>query len=289
MNRKQALKTLAVSAGALISPITLPALKNNKVFRNQLKGNVNHSACRWCYNNTPLEVLADFGKEIGLQSIELLEPEEYKVVTKRGLTCAMANGSMIGIPNGFNNPDNHEKLKKDFIERLPIAADHGFTKMICFSGNHWKKSINKGMDYCAKGLEPVIKEAAKYNITICMELLNSKVNHEGYQCDSTEWGVKLTKSLGVDNFKLLYDIYHMQVMEGDVIATIRKYSEYIGHYHTGGVPGRHEINETQELNYPAIMQAIADTGYKGYVGQEFIPTAEDPLESLKHGVLTCDI
>ena len=132
-------------------------------------------------------------------------------------------------------------------------------------------------------------EAAKYNITICMELLNSKVDHAGYQCDSTEWGVQLAQTLGMDNFKLLYDIYHMQIMEGDVIATIRKYSNYIGHYHTGGVPGRYEINETQELNYPAIMQAILDTGYRGFVGQEFIPTANNPLESLKMVVITCDV
>ncbi|MEO0554301.1 MAG: TIM barrel protein [Bacteroidota bacterium] len=289
MNRKQALRTLAASTGVFISPLSSQSTVTDTWSKARLKGNVNHSACRWCYSKIPLETLAQFGKEIGLKSIELLEPEEYTTVTDLGLTCAMPNGSMIGIPNGFNNPDNHDQLKKDFLKRLPMAADYGFTKMICFSGNHWKKSYKKGVDYCAKGLEPVLAEAAKYNITICMELLNSKVDHAGYQCDSTEWGVQLAQTLGMDNFKLLYDIYHMQIMEGDVIATIRKYSNYIGHYHTGGVPGRHEINETQELNYPAIMQAILDTGYRGFVGQEFIPTANNPLESLKMGVITCDV
>ena len=289
MNRKQALKTIAASTGILLSPLSGKALATSGGLNSRLKGNINHSVCRWCYKGISLEKLTTFGKKIGLKSIELLEPEEYKTVVDQGLTCAMANGSMIGIPNGFNNPDNHEKLKKDFFARLPVAADHGFTKMICFSGNHWKKSEQKGIEYCAKGLEPVVKEAAKYNITICMELLNSKVNHAGYQCDHTEWGVRLVDTLGMENFKLLYDIYHMQVMEGDVIATIRKSSKYIGHYHTGGVPGRHEIDDTQELNYPAIMRAVLETGYTGFVGQEFIPAAPEPLESLKAGVLICDV
>ncbi|MEM6523218.1 MAG: TIM barrel protein [Bacteroidota bacterium] len=287
MNRNQALRTLAASTGVLISPFSSRSLAAE--FKTELKGNINHSACRWCYGQISLKKLATFGKEIGVKSIELLEPDEYKTVTDLGLTCAMPNGSMIGIPYGFNHPNHHDRLKKDFLERLPTAAEHGFTKMICFSGNHWKKSHKKGLDYCARGLEPIVQEATKYNITICMELLNSKVDHVGYQCDHTEWGVKLVDKLGADNFKLLYDIYHMQVMEGDVIATIRKYNEYIGHYHTGGVPGRNEIDKTQELNYPAIMRAILDTGYKGFVGQEFIPTKAEPLESLKQGVLICDV
>ena len=289
MNRKQALKTIASSSAVLLTSTKGDAFYSSKDGNDQLKGNINHSACRWCYRDIPLPELATAGKDMGLKSIELLEPDEYKTVTKTGLTCAMANGSMIGIPNGFNQPKNHSKLKKDFFERLPIAAEYGLTKMICFSGNHWEESEKKGLDHCAFGLEPVLEEAAKYNITICMELLNSKVNHAGYQCDRTAWGVELAEKLGADNFKLLYDIYHMQVMEGDIIATITEYSKYIGHYHTGGVPGRNEIDESQELNYAAIMKAILDTGYTGYVGQEFIPKDPDPLESLRQGLSICDI
>ncbi len=289
MNRKQAIKTIVASSTVLFSSLKGTSSVRLDHTSNTLKGNINHSACRWCYSGIALEELAAAGKEMGLKSIELLEPDEYTTVTDIGLTCAMANGSMIGIPNGFNHPDNHQKLKKDFFERLPVAADHGLTKMICFSGNHWDESGKKGLDYCARGLEPVVREAAKYGIVICMELLNSKVNHQGYQCDRTEWGVQLVDKLGLDNFKLLYDIYHMQVMEGDIIATITKYAQYMGHYHTGGVPGRNEIDETQELNYPAIMRAILATGYKGYVGQEFIPKDPAPLQSLKQGVLICDV
>ena len=289
MDRKQALKTIAASSAVLLSPIKVDSLNKPDNGPGKLKGNINHSACRWCYKDIPLTELAAAGKDIGLKSIELLEPGEYKTVTSVGLTCAMANGSMIGIPNGFNQPKNHSQLKKDFLERLPVAAEYGLGKMICFSGNHWEESGEKGLDHCASGLAPILKEAARYNITICMELLNSKVNHAGYQCDHTSWGVQLVEKLGVDNFKLLYDIYHMQVMEGDIIATITEYSKYIGHYHTGGVPGRNEINESQELNYPAIMKAILEAGYTGYVGQEFIPKDPAPLESLKQGVLICDV
>ena len=195
----------------------------------------------------------------------------------------------VGITQGFNDPNNHEQLFKDFSARIPSASDLGIKNIICFSGNRYGISDESGLNHCAKGLEPVVKLADKYGMTVCMELLNSKVDHPDYQCDHTSWGVKLVDALGLDNFKLLYDIYHMQIMEGDIISTITANKDYIAHYHTGGVPGRAEIDKSQELNYEAIMNAIVSTGFKGYVAQEFVPKKQDPLASLREGILICDV
>jgi hydroxypyruvate isomerase len=287
MNRKQALKSIAAGATGVFA---LPEMVNAmNTLPAALKNNINHSVCQWCYGSIPLEDLAKAAKEIGLKSIELLGPDKWDVVIKQGLTCAMAYGTDQGLNKGFNDPSLHEKFLKDYSSSIPKAAAAGLKSVICFSGNANGLSYEQGLENCAKGLAPVVKIAEKYNITMQMELLNSKVDHKDYQCDHTEWGVKLCEKLGSPNFQLLYDIYHMQIMEGDVIATIRKYHKYIGHYHTGGVPGRNEIDETQELYYPAIMQAIIDTGFKGFVGQEFIPKRPDKLASLKQGVGICDV
>jgi len=287
MNRKQALKAIAATAA---SAVALPQLaKGMNILSADLKNNINHSVCQWCYGSIPLEEFAKSAKEIGLKSIELLKPDQWATVQKHGLTCAMATVTDLGLDKGFNNPTLHEKLLKDFTDNIPKAADAGLKSVICFSGNANGMSLKKGLNNCAKGLDPIMKVAEKYNITVCMELLNSKVDHKDYQCDHTEWGVQLCEKLGSPNFKLLYDIYHMQIMEGDVIATIRKHQKYIGHYHTGGVPGRNEIDETQELYYPAIMKAIVETGFKGFVAQEFIPKQPDKLASLKQGVGICDV
>lgn len=273
----------AVSIGK--NPVTMLDTESE----SKLLGNINHSACRWCYRDMPLEQLAEEAKEIGLKSLELLSPNEWDTVISRGLTCAISNGSPLGITKGFNDPKNHEQLYKDFESVIPAAADKGITQVICFSGNRRGMSEEEGLENCAIGLDKVAKLGEKYNVKVVMELLNSKVNHADYMCDHTEWGVALAKKLGSPNFKLLYDIYHMQIMEGDVIATIRKHHEYISHYHTGGVPGRNEINETQELNYKAIIKAIKETGFDGFVAQEFIPTRPSLMESLKEGVLICDV
>ncbi len=256
---------------------------------NKLKGNINHSVCRWCYEHIPLEELCEIAQEIGIGSIDLLEPNEWKIAQKYDLTCAMPNGSPLMIERGFNDPQYHKQLLKDYAERIPLAADHGLTTMICFPGNRNGISDELGWENCARGLEPVLKIAEQYNVTLSMELLNSKVDHPDYHCDHTMWGVSLIDKIGSDRLKLLYDIYHMQIMEGDIIATIEKYHTYINHYHTGGVPGRAEIDDSQELNYPAIMRAIANSGYKGYVAQEFIPKSKDPIASLKNAVALCDI
>ncbi len=255
----------------------------------ELKNNINHSVCQWCYSSMPLEDLAKAAKEIGLKSIDLLKPDEWAIAQKHGLTCAMAYANDLGLAKGFNDLSLHTQLLKDYTINIPKAADAGLKNVICFSGNVNGLTYAQGLENCAKGLEPVLKIAAKYNITVSMELLNSKVDHKDYQCDHTEWGVQLCEKMGSPNFKLLYDIYHMQIMEGDVIATIQKHIKYISHFHTGGVPGRNEIDESQELYYPAIMQAIVNTGFKGFVAQEFIPKRPDKLASLKQAVGICDV
>jgi hydroxypyruvate isomerase len=287
MNRKQALKQMA--AGTMAS-FALPQIANSmNALPEDVNGNINHSVCQWCYNDIPLEKLCEASKEMGIKSIDLLNSTQWATAAKYGLTCAMAYVSSLGLNKGFNDLSLHEQLLKDYTTYIPKAVDAGLTNVICFSGNANGLSYEQGLENCAKGLEPVMKVAAKYNMTVSMELLNSKVDHKDYQCDHTNWGVLLCEKLGSPNFKLLYDIYHMQIMEGDVIATLRKNIKYISHFHTGGVPGRHEIDESQELYYPAIMKAIVDTGFKGFVAQEFIPAKPDKLASLKGAIKICDI
>jgi hydroxypyruvate isomerase len=290
-SRRMALKKIAGSAAA----ISVGAALTNRleaaeaIVDPKMKGRINHSVCRWCYDKIPLEDLCKAAKEIGLQSIELTGPDEWPILKKYGLTSALPWGAGKGIEKGFNDPQYHDELVKSYEEVIPKAAAAGLNQIICFSGNRKGMSDEQGMENAAKGLKRLMPIAEKHKVTMVMELLNSKVNHKDYMCDRTHWGAALADKIGSDRFKLLYDIYHMQIMEGDVIATIRKYQKYISHYHTGGVPGRNEIDETQELNYPAIMKAIADTGYKGFVGQEFIPKRPDKLASLKQGVQICDV
>ena len=257
-----------------------------------LKGKVQHSACRWCYDKIPFEELIVNAKKIGLSSIELTGPDEWDILKKYDMTAAIGWGKYpagMNIPNIFNRVKNHDGLVGFYEDIIPKAAKAGVKNIIAFSGNRDGLSDEDGLINCKKGLQRVMKTAERYDVTISMELLNSKVNHKDYQADTTEWGAALCEMVGSDKFKLLYDIYHMQIMEGDVIATIKKYHPYISHYHTGGVPGRNEIDDTQELNYAAIIRAIYDTGYKGYIGQEFIPARKDKMASLEQAVKICDI
>jgi hydroxypyruvate isomerase len=288
LTRQQAIKTMAAGAiGSLSLPAFSKSLENLSM--TPVKGNINHSVCQWCYGSIPLEELVKAAKTMGITSIDLLNADQWPVAIKHGLTCAMGYGSTLGLTRGFNDLSLHEQLLKEYTVAILKAADAGLKNLICFSGNRKGLTDEQGLENCAKGLDPVLKLAARHNIKIVMELLNSKVDHKDYQCDHTEWGVRLCEKTGAENFKLLYDIYHMQIMEGDVIATIRKYKNYIAHYHTGGVPGRHEIDETQELYYPAIMRAIVETGFKGHVAQEFIPSKADPLASLSASIKICDV
>ncbi|MEJ7644510.1 MAG: TIM barrel protein [Chryseolinea sp.] len=255
----------------------------------ELKGKINHSVCRWCYNAIPLEDLCKAAKEIGIGSIELTGPDEWPILKKYGLTSALPWGAGKGIVDGFNDLKLHDELVKSYTEVIPKVAAAGLNQIICFSGNRKGMDDEKGMENCAIALKRLMPIAEKHKVTVVMELLNSKVDHNDYMCDHTAWGAALCDKVGSDRFKLLYDIYHMQIMEGDVIATIKKYQKYISHYHTGGVPGRNEIDDTQELNYPAIMKAIVETGFKGHVAQEFIPKRDDKIASLRQGITICDV
>ena len=258
-----------------------------------MKGRVNHSVCKWCYAKVPLEDLCKQSKDLGLNSIELLGPADWPMLKQYNLTCAMTTSPVVdglgGIAKAFNRVEHHDKLVAAYEEWIPKAAAAGLTNVICFSGNRDGMADAQGLENCGMGLKRLMALCEKHNVNLVMELLNSKVNHKDYMCDHSEWGVELCKQVGSERFKLLYDIYHMQIMEGDVIATIKKHNAYFAHYHTGGVPGRAEIDETQELNYPAIMKAIVDTGFKGFVAQEFIPKRLDVLGSLKQGVRICDV
>jgi hydroxypyruvate isomerase len=291
ITRRSALAKLA--GGAVFATATASLLQRltaaDTADGSGLKGRINHSVCKWCYDKIPLETLCRAGKEIGLQSIELLTVDDFPTLKKYGLICAMVSGVPGGIPCGLNRVENHDAIASYFEETLPKVAKADYPNMICFSGNRDGMSDQEGLENCAAGLKRVVGSAEKHKVTICMELLNSKVDHKDYMGDHTAWGFELCKQVGSERFKILYDIYHMQIMEGDVIRTIQNNYQYIAHYHTGGVPGRHEIDETQELYYPAIMRAIVATGFKDYVAQEFIPKRPDALASLKQGVHICDV
>lgn len=262
------------------------------------KGRIHHSACKWCYKDVPLEDMCKAAKQIGLESIELLDPPDFPMLKQYGLHCAMVSfptiegpgGVKIGpIPKGFNRLEHHDLLVKAYEPWMKASAEAGFKKVICFSGNREGMDEEQGLKNCAVGLKRLMPLAEQLGVTLCMELLNSKVNHKDYMCDHSAWGVELCKQVGSEHFKLLYDIYHMQIMEGDIIRTIRTHHAFFGHYHTGGNPGRNEIDDTQELNYPAIMRAIVETGYQGIVAQEFIPKRPDKIASLAEAVRICDV
>lgn len=292
MNRRTVLKNISLGIGAVgISGMAMPfkdAVADTPPLLS-LKGTINHSVCRWCFQSMPLGQFAEAAEEMGIEAIDLLRPEEWDVVVKAGLRCSLATDTFANIGKGFNRKEHHKPLQKQYRELISKASDAGIKQVIVFSGNRNGLSDAAGLEMCAKGLEPLVKHAEKKKVTLVMELLNSKVDHADYQCDNTSWGVALVDKIGAPGFRLLYDIYHMQVMEGDVIATIRKYHTHIAHYHTAGVPGRHELDTNQELYYPAIMRAIAETGFKGYVAQEFIPTYPEPLNALKEAIAICDV
>jgi hydroxypyruvate isomerase len=290
-NRRSAIKnmvtgTVAVGAAGMLSSFTTAAEENTMM---SLKGNINHSACRWCYSTIELDELCAAAKKIGLKGIDLVGPKDWATLKKHDLHSTMCNGAEINLTDGFADKKFHATLQKSYTEMIPQVAAAGYTNLICFSGSRRGMDNETGWSNCVEGLKPLVALAEKHKVVLIMELLNSKVNHKDYMCDRTAWGVELCTRLGSENFKLLYDIYHMQIDEGDVIRTINDSHQYIGHYHTGGVPGRNEIDETQELYYPAIMKAIVATGFKGYVAQEFMPKNPDKLASLKKAIQICDV
>ncbi len=282
ITRRSALAGITATATGLLGA---EALADGEVVKR--KGRLRQSVCRWCYGGMKMEDLCKHAAQMGILSVELLGENDWEIAKKYGLTCAVANGPG-GISDGWNTLANHDGLVKGAERLLPLIAAAKLPSMIVFSGNRRGMSDADGLVNCAKGLKRITKMAEDLKITVVMELLNSKVDHHDYQCDHTTWGVELCKRVGSERFKLLYDIYHMQIMEGDVIRTIQDNIAYLDHFHTGGNPGRNEIDQSQELNYPRIAQAIVDTGFKGYFAHEFIPK-KDPMTSLRAAVDMCDV
>ena len=289
MKRRTFIGTSAAASVAFLASKTAVAADSSNINTMKLNNNINHSVCQWCYGSIPLEDFLKSLNALGVTAIDLIGPKDYPLLKKYNIHNSMCNGAEISLTEGWNDLKYHETLIKNYKEMIPIVAEAGYTNLICFSGNRRGMDDAIGLKNCVEGLKQILPLAEKHGVMIQMELLNSKVNHPDYMCDHSEWGVELCKQLGSDNFKLLYDIYHMQIMEGDVIRTIQEHHQYFGHYHTGGNPGRNEIDETQELYYPAIMKAILETGFKGHVAQEFVPTWEDKIAALKQGVTICDV
>jgi hydroxypyruvate isomerase len=246
------------------------------------------SVCRWCYAKIPLREFCQSVAAMGLPAIDLLTPDEWPVAREFGLTCSMGSGLGGRIEHGINDPANHTAIVESLQQGIPAAARAGVPNVITFFGNRRGRSDADGIANCVAALNRVKRVAEDHNVTVCIELLNSKVNHKDYQGDRTPFGVEVVAAVNSPRVKLLYDIYHMQIMEGDVIRTIRDHRQWIAHYHTAGVPGRNEIDTSQELNYPAIARAIADTGFDGYLAHEFVPLG-DPLASLRAAVALCNV
>jgi hydroxypyruvate isomerase len=288
-NRRTVIKNILAGSVAASTTGILSSFSSPQAQNSALKRNINHSVCRWTYDFLPLDELCKVVNNIGFSAIDLCGPKDWPILKQYNIFSSMCNGAEISLVKGWNDTQYHATLIKNYTDMIPLVAAAGYKNLICFSGNRNGMADEVGMKNAADGLKQIMSTAEKYGVTIQMELLNSKVNHKDYMCDRSQWGVDLCKMIGSENFKLLYDIYHMQIDEGDVISTINTHHQFFGHYHTGGVPGRHEINDTQELYYPAIMKAILATGYKGYVAQEFIPTGNDKVASLKQAINICDI
>ncbi|AWX45610.1 Hydroxypyruvate isomerase [Flagellimonas maritima] len=285
MKRRNFITAVAASSAGLVSTTSMAQMQQKDF---ALKNNLNHSVCQWCFNYLPLEEFLQVLNNLGIKAIDLIAPKDWPLLKKYDIHCSMCRCTEISLTDGWNDPKYHEKLIEDYKKTIPQVAEAGYTNLICFSGN--RRGINDyvGLQNCVDGLSKIIPLAEKHGVVIQMELFN-QIDHPDYMCDSSIWGVELCKRLGSDNFKLLFDIYHMQIQEGDIIRSIQNYHPYFGHYHTAGVPGRHEIDESQELYYPAIMKAILDTGFKGHVAQEFIVTWEDKIAALKDAFLRCDV
>ncbi len=284
ITRREAILSTAAAAG--IAAIARPIRPSVHPPLGRLK----QSASRWCYRSIALPDLCTAGKAMGLSGIDLLAPEDWPIVRQNGLVCSMGYAAIRDdfIPRGFNDPANHDLLVGELDRALPLAAQHGVPNLIAMFGNRQGRTDEQATQACVAGLRSIAPSAERHGVTICVELLNSKVDHKDYQGDRTAFGANIIEAVGSPRVKLLYDIYHMQIMEGDVIRTIRQHAAHIGHFHTGGVPGRHELDDTQELNYHAIARAIADTGFTGFLAHEFVPT-HDPLTSLKQGVEVCSV
>ncbi len=271
----------AVAAGAKSLAVT-PA----EVTRVVKNGRINQSVSKWCYGKLSLDELCVASKNLGLKAIDLLGPGDFPTLKKHGLACSMINTH--GLGKGLNRKEQHQECLAQIREAIDAAAEYEYPNVITFPGNREGMSDDVGIENTVIALKQIAAHAEQKKVNICLEYLNSKVNHKDYMFDNIKWGVEVCKKVGSERVKILYDIYHAQIMEGDIIHTIQMYKDYMGHYHTGGNPGRNEIDDTQELYYPAIMRAIVETGYKGYVAHEFIPK-KDPLTSLAYAARICDV
>ncbi|AMQ54844.1 hydroxypyruvate isomerase family protein [Algoriphagus sanaruensis] len=284
--RRSSFKKMILGGAAVGS---LASFESKQEASFQLKGNINHGVCAWSMRPLSLEELCQNIKSVGVGAIDLIGPNNWETLKKYDIHCSMCNGAEIGIPDGFNDPKFHDQLEKNYTEVIPLVAKAGYQNIIAFSGNRRGMDDETGLKNCEIGIKKILGLAEKHGVTITMELLNSRVDHKDYMCDKSAWGIELCKRISSDNFKLLFDIYHMQIDEGDIIRTIRNNHQYFGHYHTAGNPGRNDLDDKQEIYYPPIMQAIVDSGFKGYVSHEFIPKGEDKIAALGHAVQVCDV
>jgi hydroxypyruvate isomerase len=286
LSRRTLLKNVALSGAAVVS---VPSLwSSEQTTPTPRKGRIKQSVSRWCYKEIPLDKLCAYSAQIGCKGIDLLGPEDYEIPGRYGLVCSMAYGGGGDIPNALNRVENHAKIEEGFRKNIPLAAKAGVPNMITFSGNRAGMSDEEGAKNTIVGLNRVKKIAEDNGVVICLELLNSKVNHKDYMCDHTAWGVQVVQAVNSPNVKLLYDIYHMQIMEGDLVKTIQDNIQWLAHFHTGGVPGRHELDGTQEVQWDGVMRGIVAANFHGYVAHEFVPT-RDPLTSLREAVDLCDV
>lgn len=287
--RREVFRNIMLGSAAVMAAPAVSVATSNENEKGMLKGNIKHSVCRWTYSFLSLDELCKAVKDIGFSAIDLVGPKEWDTLKKYGIYSSMCNGAEISLTEGWNDKQYHPTLIKNYNDHIDLVSKAGYKNLICFSGSRRGMDDAVGLKNCADGLKQIMAHAEKKGVVIQMELLNSKVNHKDYMCDKSPWGVELCKQVGSENFKLLYDIYHMQIDEGDVIRTIQDRHQYFGHYHTGGVPGRNEIDESQELYYPAIVKAIIATGFNDYLAQEFIPIKEDKIASLREAIKICDV
>jgi hydroxypyruvate isomerase len=278
----------ALAAGLLLPALAQVTTAPPPAGRVVTKGRLKQSVSRWCYGKIPMPEFCRAVKDIGLTAIDLLEEPEWAIVRDQGLVCSMAYAGGGSIRDGLNVRANHDAIVRNFEEKIPKAAQFKIPNVITFFGNRRGMSDAEAAANCVDGLNRVKKIGEDAGVTICVELLNSKVDHKDYQGDHTAFGVEIVKAVASPRVKLLYDAYHMQIMEGDLIRTFRANQEFIAHVHTGGVPGRHELDGTQEVNWRAVATAMADAAFAGYVAHEFVPT-RDPLTSLREAVALCDV
>ncbi len=276
------------AAGPLAAPADQAGTGTQPTGRAVTRGRLKQSVSRWCYGKIPMPEFCDAVKGMGLTAIDLLNEPDWQVAADHGLLCSMAYAGGGSIPDGLNVKANHDKILKGFEDGIPKAAKFKIPNVITFFGNRRGMSDAEARDNCVEGLNRIKHLGEENNVTICVELLNSKVDHKDYQGDHTAFGVEIVRAVNSPRVKLLYDAYHMQIMEGDLIRTLRTNKDFVAHVHTGGVPGRHELDDTQEVNWKAVAAALVDMGFAGFMAHEFVPT-RDPLTSLREAVLLCDV